>query len=119
MMFENEYALKIYNDSLMARKSELKEEISERAKAEKRLMESEEKYRSLVESTDDSIYVVDRECNYIFMNEKHQGLRSSSYRAGIGSSSGFSAGKSAGTGVYGRSGQGAISGGGRGRLRAG
>ena len=36
------------------------------------LSESEEKYRSLVESTDDSIYVVDRQMKYIFMNEKHQ-----------------------------------------------
>jgi diguanylate cyclase (GGDEF)-like protein/PAS domain S-box-containing protein len=71
-LLENEYALRLYNDSLMARKSELKDEIAERAKAESRLIESEEKYRSLVESTDDSIYVVDRESNYIFMNEKHQ-----------------------------------------------
>jgi diguanylate cyclase (GGDEF)-like protein/PAS domain S-box-containing protein len=29
---------------------------------------SEEKYRSLIESTDDSIYMIDRECRYIFVN---------------------------------------------------
>ena len=71
-LLDNEYALKIYNEALMARKTELKEEMAERAVAERLLIESEEKYRSLVESTDDSIYVVDRDCNYIFMNEKHQ-----------------------------------------------
>lgn len=35
------------------------------------LRQSEERFRSLVNSTEDSIYVVDRECNYIFMNRKH------------------------------------------------
>ena len=32
---------------------------------------SEGKYRSLVESTEDSIYLVDRNCEYLFMSEKH------------------------------------------------
>jgi len=40
-------------------------------RAEEALRESEEKYRSLVESTEDSIYLVDRDCRYLFMNEKH------------------------------------------------
>ena len=35
------------------------------------LRESEERYRSLVESTEDSIYLVDRNCRYLFMNKKH------------------------------------------------
>jgi PAS domain S-box-containing protein len=35
------------------------------------LRESEEKYRSLVESTQDSIYVVNRNCTYLFMNKRH------------------------------------------------
>lgn len=35
------------------------------------LMESEQKYRSLVESYNDSIYVIDKEYKYIFINEKH------------------------------------------------
>ncbi|MDA8172981.1 MAG: GGDEF domain-containing protein [Nitrospiraceae bacterium] len=43
----------------------------EQMHAEKALIESEEKYRSLVESTDDSIYVVDGECRFIHMNRKH------------------------------------------------
>jgi PAS domain S-box-containing protein len=35
------------------------------------LSESEEKYRSLVDSTGDSIYLMDRDCRYLFMNKKH------------------------------------------------
>jgi len=49
----------------------LQEEIRERRWAEEALLESEEKYRSLVESTEDSIYVVDRDTRYIYMNKKH------------------------------------------------
>ncbi|NIP40178.1 MAG: PAS domain S-box protein, partial [Candidatus Aenigmarchaeota archaeon] len=40
-------------------------------RADRALQESEGKYRSLVESTDDSIYLVDRNCRYLFMNRKH------------------------------------------------
>lgn len=32
---------------------------------------NEAKYRSIIESMDDSIYMVDRECRYLFMNKKH------------------------------------------------
>jgi diguanylate cyclase (GGDEF)-like protein/PAS domain S-box-containing protein len=35
------------------------------------LLSSEGIYRGLVESTDDSIYLVDRECRYLYMNRKH------------------------------------------------
>jgi PAS domain S-box-containing protein len=35
------------------------------------LRKNEEKYRSLVESTEDSVYLVDQDCRYLFMNEKH------------------------------------------------
>ncbi|MDO9527580.1 MAG: PAS domain S-box protein, partial [Syntrophales bacterium] len=38
---------------------------------ERRLSQSEEKYRSLVESAEDSIYLVDRNCRYLFINKKH------------------------------------------------
>jgi diguanylate cyclase (GGDEF)-like protein/PAS domain S-box-containing protein len=40
-------------------------------KSEDTLRKSEERYRSLVESTEDSIYLVDRKHCYVFMNQKH------------------------------------------------
>jgi diguanylate cyclase (GGDEF)-like protein/PAS domain S-box-containing protein len=46
-------------------------DVSDALRAETSLRESEEKYRALVESTDDSIYLVDRQCRYLFMNRKH------------------------------------------------
>jgi diguanylate cyclase (GGDEF)-like protein/PAS domain S-box-containing protein len=46
-------------------------DVSDVARAAVLLKESEEKYRALVESTDDSIYLVDRGCRYLFMNRKH------------------------------------------------
>lgn len=46
-------------------------EITERKKAEQTLLFNEERYRSLVESTEDSIYLVNRGHEYIFMNRHH------------------------------------------------
>jgi PAS domain S-box-containing protein len=46
-------------------------DITERKRAEDDLKESENKYRSLVESTEDSVYMVDRNCRYLFMNKKY------------------------------------------------
>ena len=45
--------------------------LEDKRRAEEELRKSEEKYRSLVESTEDSVYLVDRNCRYLFMNEKH------------------------------------------------
>jgi PAS domain S-box-containing protein len=50
----------------------LKSYIEELERSEETLQGSEAKYRSLVESTDDSIYLVNRKCEYLFMNAKHR-----------------------------------------------
>lgn len=42
-----------------------------RQRFEAELQTSQEKYRSLVDSTEDSIYLVDEACNYLFINKKH------------------------------------------------
>ena len=46
-------------------------DISDLKRTEMALKESQEKYRSLVESTEDSIYLIDENCTYLFMNQKH------------------------------------------------
>lgn len=56
---------------LQTANKKLVDEMNERKKADENLRNSEEKYRSLVESTDDFIYMVDRDCNYLFINSKH------------------------------------------------
>jgi len=44
--------------------------ISEgKAREEKKVQKSEEKYRSLMNSTSDSIYIVDKECKYLYVND--------------------------------------------------
>ena len=47
------------------------EDVTEQVQTASALRKNEEKYRSLVESTEDSIYLVDRDCRYLFMNQKH------------------------------------------------
>lgn len=68
---EKDKHLNGYAKSLADRTSELEKEITERKRAEEALKKSEEQYRSLVESTDDSICVVDRNYRYVFINKKH------------------------------------------------
>jgi diguanylate cyclase (GGDEF)-like protein/PAS domain S-box-containing protein len=41
------------------------------AETQETLRKSEERYRALVESTEDSIYLVNRQYCYVFMNQKH------------------------------------------------
>ncbi len=50
----------------------LKLYIEELQRSEEALQASEERYRSLVETTDDSVYLVNRKCEYVFMNTKHR-----------------------------------------------
>jgi PAS domain S-box-containing protein len=45
--------------------------MANRRQIEETVRVSEEKYRSLVESTDDSVYLLDRNCRYLYMNKKH------------------------------------------------
>ncbi len=45
--------------------------VTKLKKVDEKLRKSEERYRSLVESTEDSIYLVDKNYRYIFMNKKH------------------------------------------------
>lgn len=47
-----------------------RDQTEERA-AQKAILESEEKYRSLVESTEDSVYLIDRELNILYANKKY------------------------------------------------
>ncbi len=49
----------------------LRQEITERKLMEKKLQESEEKYRKLIETANDAIFVVDVETGSIFDTNKH------------------------------------------------
>ncbi|RPI37464.1 MAG: diguanylate cyclase [Nitrospiraceae bacterium] len=64
-MSENIESLKEINE-------ELEQEIAQRKIPEEALRRSEEKYSSLVESTEDSIYLIDRSYRYLFINKRHQ-----------------------------------------------
>jgi len=50
---------------------QLEREVRERRQAEDAALLSEGKYRSLIESVGDSIYLVDRDYRYLYVNTKH------------------------------------------------
>lgn len=60
-------------DILEARRkiADLQTRIAELSREDKGMLKREDAYHSLVESTEDSIYIVDRECRYQFMNQMH------------------------------------------------
>ena len=58
-------------DILKEINKELEDEIAKRILSGEALRKSEEKYSTLVESTEDSIYLLDREYRYLFINKKH------------------------------------------------
>ena len=47
------------------------QDITDLKNAEYELKQSEEKFRSIINSTDDSIYMVDRDYRYLFVNNNH------------------------------------------------
>jgi PAS domain S-box-containing protein len=60
----------------------LRSHIKELNRLQEELQRGEERYRSLVESTEDSIYLIDKDYRYLFMNTKHQlrmGLQESQF----------------------------------------
>lgn len=57
---------------LRQRNTRLERAISDLKQIENSLKESEEKFRAMVETTDDSIYIVDKDCSYLYINKKHQ-----------------------------------------------
>jgi len=56
---------------MQKRTAELELLEREHARVQDDLRLSRDSFRSLVDSTDDSIYVVDKDCKYLFMNKKH------------------------------------------------
>ena len=57
--------------SLREINEDLEQEISRRILSEEAFRKSEEKYSSLVESSEDSIYLIDSDYRYLFINKKH------------------------------------------------
>lgn len=59
-------------DALKRSEKTLLSNIETLKRSEEALLMSEERYRSIVETTDDSIYLVDENYKYLYMNEKHR-----------------------------------------------
>ena len=84
MKDENKTKKQLIDELVGLREQIVKLEMAEieSKRTEDALRESEEKYRSLVDSTEDSIYLVDRNYKYLFMNKKHisrMGLQDNEY----------------------------------------
>jgi diguanylate cyclase (GGDEF)-like protein/PAS domain S-box-containing protein len=58
-------------------------------KVEEALIKSEDRYRSLVDSTDAFIYLVDKDCNYLFMNKRYLTVLGISEKQYIGRKYGY------------------------------
>jgi diguanylate cyclase (GGDEF)-like protein/PAS domain S-box-containing protein len=58
-------------------------------KVEEALIKSEDRYRSLVDSTDAFIYLVDKDCNYLFMNKRYLTVLGISEKQYIGRTYGY------------------------------
>ncbi len=68
---EVEQKVEEMTEELEAANRKLRLEIREHERIEERLKKSEEEYRLFLESTEDSIYMVDSNGNYQYMNPKH------------------------------------------------
>ncbi len=59
-------------EALKCSEKTLLSSIESHERSKEALQMSEERYRSIVETTDDSIYLVDGNYKYLYMNEKHR-----------------------------------------------
>ncbi len=81
------FVIKPFTSQIKAREQlekTLLSSIEELKRSKEALLISEERYRSIVETTDDSIYLVDRNYRYLYMNRKHMARMGFSGEAYVG-----------------------------------
>lgn len=61
--------------SILHEQQRTQDALKRQLEAEERLRKSEVQYRSFVESVEDSIYTVDRDCRYLLINTRHLARR--------------------------------------------
>ncbi|MFZ2054449.1 MAG: PAS domain S-box protein [Candidatus Aminicenantales bacterium] len=61
----------IYRDGKPYAIQGIARDITKRRRAEENLLESEERYRSLIESTDDAVCLIDKNLRFLYANEKY------------------------------------------------